>query len=199
MKFELVDRAGMGTRRMNIESLRLGRRKPEFHSENNCITTSLELGTVKEGIFVIASPFEDYDVAELFLINLLYGKGYEEISSILEKIRIVVADPWRKMNLALSRITCLSLVGNKNGIFMVVNDSYSETLNAYRKIKTFSSSDDYVSIYKYLYNNGEATSNELFGTLNLDSLAKTQRLLREAIFIEKIQNDTDITWKLACP
>ena len=197
MNFELVDRAGMGTRRMNIESLRLGRKEPEFFSENNCISTSLELGTVKEGVFVIASPFEDYDVAELFLINLLYGKGYEEISSILEKISVVVTDPWRKVKLALSRISCLSLVGNKNGIFMVVNASHSEALNAYRKIKTYSSSDAYVSIFNYLHDNSEATSSELYDVLNLDSLAKTQRLLREANFIEKIQNDIDVTWRLA--
>lgn len=196
MNFELVDRAGMGTKRMNIESLRLGRREPEFFSINNCISTSLELGTVKEGIFAITSPFEDYDVAELFLINLLYGKGYEEINYILERISTVVTDPWRRVKLALSRISCLSLVGNKNGIYMVVNSSYSDALKAYRKVKVYSSSDAYVSIFKYLYDNREATSGELFEVLDLDSIAKTQRLLREANFIMKDNDGIDDTWRL---
>jgi ATP-dependent DNA helicase RecG len=197
MNFGLVDRAGMGIRRMNIESLRLGRREPKFLPENNCISTSLEIGTVKKGVFVIASPYEDYDVAELFLINLLYGNGYEEIFSVLKNISAVVAEPWRDVQLALKRLSCLSLVGNKDGVFLEVKDSHRESLCAYRKIKSFQSSDAYVSIFRYLYDKGEVTSNELFGILKLDSLAKTQRLLRESRFIDKIQNDSGVTWRLA--
>lgn len=193
---ELAERAGMGTRRMNIESLRLGRKKPRIYSINSCVTNCLELGEVKEGVFVVASPFEGYDVAELFLINILYGKGHEEISSVLQKISEVVADPWREVKLALGRISCLSLVGNKNGVFMVVNDSHKEALKAFRKLRIYSSSDAYVSIYNYLQDNIEATASELHEVLELESLAKTQRLLREAKFIEKIQNETGVTWQL---
>jgi len=196
MSFELVDRAGMGTRRMNIESLRLGRNKPIFRSENNSISTTLELNLVKKGIFAIASPYDDYDVAELFLLNLLYGKGCEEIYYILHQISEIVSDPWREVNKALSRMPFLSMVGNKQGVYIVVNDSHRKLLNAYRKIKVYPSSDNYVSIFRYLFVKNEASCEELNEALAINSRDKTRRLLRDAKFVKKVKSNYGASWEL---
>lgn len=196
MHFDLVDRAGMGTRRMNIDSLRLGRREAVFVSENNHVKTSLEVGSIKEGVFVTTSPYEEYDVSELVMINILYGSGYEEVSVLLEKIGAFVSDPVSQIFASLKRVSCLSFVGNKDGIFVEVDDVHREKLKAYKKVRVYQTSDNYVSIFDYLIKNGIASSAELSRALEISPIAKVQRLLRDASFIEKAQDRTETTWRL---
>ena len=197
MNFRLMDRAGMGTKRMSINALRLGRTSPRFSTAHDCVSVSLDLNTVKEGIWILASSYKDYGVVELLLLNFLYGRGCIKIYSIIEEMKGLVADPWKELYRAIERVGFLTLIGNKEGIYVAVKDSFRDILKAYERIRIYASSASYVAIFIYLQNKGDATCNELFEALTLDSLSQTQRLLREAEFISKKGSGVNTEWYLS--
>jgi len=196
MNFNLVDRAGMGTRRMNRDALMLGRSKPHFNTENENISVSLELNSIKKGVFILSLPYEDYDVVELLLINSLYESGCKNINSVICEVKPITNEPWSDIKKALRRIDFLSLVGNNDGIYIVANDSHREVLKASKTIKTDATSNDYVSIFDYLQENKKASSNKLSAALNIGSLDKAQQLLEGARFISKEGDGVNTTWAL---
>jgi len=195
-KFELLDRAGFGTRRMGIESLRLGRNKPSFREDAGFIHTSLELGAIKEGVYVVASPYEDYDVTELMLINLLYDSGCEVITDIIRELTSVTLDPWQAVQAALPRMPFLSLVGNKHGVYLVVDESHCEVLNAHHQIRVFASSNSYVSIFTHLMIHHSDDARRLANAATNGDVEKVKRLLNSAAFVEKVGRGSNSKWKL---
>lgn len=197
MKFGWVDRAGMGTRRMNIQSLRLGREMPKFRAENNCVYATLELEKIKEGILIVTMPFEDYGVVELFLINSLYGKGVEDIKVAINRMGDVSIDPRRETMSAIARVKPLIMVGNNEGVYVTVDDSYREILNAYQTVQKTDDSDLLVAAYSYLSDKDHSSSNELASELNIGNPKQiSQALKKTKSFVFNQENGVDY-WCLA--
>ncbi len=199
MKFGLVDRAGMGTRRMNIASMKLGREKPVFGTDDGHVFAVLQLDTVKEGIFAISSSYEDYDVPELFLINLIYGKGVVPFDQAEQKLAQFEREPKKAIISAVSKLECIHLgvsKSEKGEIFLVVADNYKIHLNAYEKFDLSDCSKEIVLIYSYLVEKDQASSNELAVKFTLDSPEMVSNMMSSYGFFSKNSAKSVDYWSL---
>ncbi len=190
MKFQVLDRAGMGMKRINIECMRLGRSAAQIEAHNGYIKNTIEIDNIIEDIAVLTTPYKDeYDVVELFLINALYDNSYESIETLISRISPFSENPWRDIERSVSRVDCLDFVANEDGIYVTADQKFKEIMKANLRVKPSKKSSELIATYSYLQKSGSASSEKLQKITGFTKLKSAEDFLNEITFIQK--NDSN--------
>jgi predicted HTH transcriptional regulator len=192
MSLNLMDRAGMGTRRMTINSLKYGRKKPIFSDQNSSIQVVLETNSINEDIFRRTSPYDNYDVSELLIISGLSKSTTVSAGIIYEEIKEFSSTPRTDFCRAIDKLKDLSLVGNESGIELQIKSEPS----FWQKFNLFSSRNNeldlYSKIFMHLMRNESSTLKELSKVMSFKSKKEAQKTLSAIKFV-KTKSTPDLT------
>ena len=122
MNFKLMDRAGQGTKRMTVNSLKYGRKKPVFLNKNNSVEVIFESNSINKDLFVKTAEFNNYDVAEFTIINNLLKISKVDLKTIYDELKSISNTPWLEIKDAIDRIDYIDIEGDNNGAYLKVKD-----------------------------------------------------------------------------
>lgn len=190
MKLQVLDRAGMGMKRINIECMRLGRSAAQIEAHDGYIKNTIEIDNIIEDIAVLTTPYKDeYDVIELFLINALYGDSYESIEVLISKISPFSENPWRDIEKSVSKIDCLHFVANEGAVYVTVDQKFKEIMKANLSVKPSKKTSELIAIYSYLKKFGSAPSEKLQKLISFKKLKNAEIFLNKINFIQKNESN----------
>lgn len=195
MQFQLVDRAGMGVRRMGLGSLIYGREFPKFAESFNCVEVAMQAESVLPGIFVLVQGNPDgYGLIDLILINSLYRKGSISVNEAQKRIRSISANPWISLKESVEKIEEIEFCGSKEGVYIRVNPKWNEFFDIRKTFSVTPTSIKHVKLYDYLMEFGEASNDDITTLLEHKDSSYTSKFLKEAKYVERIGNSRNSRW-----
>jgi len=137
MEFQLVDRAGMGVKRMGLGSLRYGREFPLFAESYNSIEVTMQAESVLPGIFVlVVVDSEQYGISDLILLNSVYRKGVVSVKEARRRIQnLSTKDDWESLKESVKRLEYIELCGTNDDIYVRVNPKWNDFFEIEKKNK----------------------------------------------------------------
>lgn len=197
MNFQLVDRAGMGVRRMGLGSLMYGRQFPIFKEAFESVEVVMLAESVLPGIFVLTQTDPDkYGVVDLIILNSLYRNGSASVIEISKRIKGLVDDAWPAIRDSCDRNLQFDLCGTKEGVFVRVNKQWNTFLDVKKIMRISTTSEKHVKVYDYLLEFGEATNEEITNLLQHKNATHTSAFLREATYARRTGNGAKARWSL---
>lgn len=197
MSFQLVDRAGMGVKRMGLGSLIYGRQFPSFREVYDTVEVIMPAESILSGIFVLTRTDPDkFGIVDLIILNSLYRKGSVSITEISKRVKGVVSDVWPAIKDAVERHSQIELCGTKEGVFIRVRRSWNDFFDVKKTLKISSTSEKHVKVYDYLLEFGDATNEDITNLLEHKNATHTSKFLREASYTKRTGNGSSARWSL---
>ncbi|MBG1265712.1 RNA-binding domain-containing protein [Nostoc sp. WHI] len=197
MQFQLVDRAGMGVKRMGLGSLIYGREFPKFGESFDCVEVAMQAESVLPGIFVLVQANPDtYGLIELILINSLYRKGVISVNEAQKKIRSLSTNAWISLKESVESIEQLEFCGSKDGVYIRVNPKWNEFFDIRKTFSVTTTSTKHVKLYDYLIEFGEASNDDLTTLLEHKNSTYTSKFLKDAEYVYRIGSSRNSRWLL---
>jgi len=197
MDFQLVDRAGMGVRRMGLGSLAYGRQFPKFREVFDTVEVTMHAELILPGIFVLTTMNPDkYGTVDLIILNSLYRNGSASVIELSKRVRGVVRDAWPAIRESAERNEQFELCGTKEGVFVRVTSSWNSFFDVKKTLRISVTSEKHVKVYDYLLEFGEATNEDITNLLGHKSATHTSQFLREASYAKRTGNGARARWSL---
>lgn len=198
MEFQLVDRAGMGVKRMGLGSLMYGREFPKFQESFNSVEVIMQAESVLPGIFVVTQKKPDnYGLIDLIIINSLYRKGAISVNEVIQRVSGVSKNGWLDVKESVERIEQVELCGNKDGIFIRVNPTWNEFFEIRKAFFVqMLTSEKHVKLYEYLMEVGEASNEDITYLLGHKNSTYTSAFLRKSKYVYRTGKSRSSRWFL---
>ncbi len=197
MNFQLVDRAGMGVRRMGLGSLMYGRQFPVFREVFDTVEVTMPAESILPGIFVLTQMNPDkYGIIDLIILNSLYRNGSASVIEISKRAKGLVDDTWNAIQESVERNEQFELCGTKEGVFVRVTNQWNSFLDVKKTLRISLTSEKHVKVYGYLLEFGEATNEDITNLLGHKNAAHTSKFLRDATYAKRTGNGTKARWSL---
>lgn len=197
MQYQLVDRAGMGVKRMSIKSLAYGRAFPKFSELDDTVEVEMQAEAIRPGIFVLTqSNPDDYGISELVILNCLYEVGYVDVGYIEKILSGIFRDPWNTVLESINRMSHVELCGNNDGIFIKVNPVWNDYFKISKHFKSSPNSDKHVEVYRFLRQHVDASNEDVTNLLGYKHAQSTRRFLKDTTYIEKLGSGLNTIYKL---
>ncbi|GHB73136.1 hypothetical protein GCM10008107_23200 [Psychrosphaera saromensis] len=194
MNFNLVDRAGMGVKRMGLGSLKYGREFPTFKEANDTVEVAFSAKALIPAIFVITvESSEDFGLMELILINSLYKVGHISVSDLLKRTKHLKNSGWQEIKEIVEQQQFFELCGNNSGVYVKISKSWSNNFGISKNFKVPRTSEKYVKLYDFLNAYGEATNEDVSNLLN-QSTSHTSLFLKNTEFAKRLGNGPSSKW-----
>lgn len=180
MQFQLVDRAGMGVKRMGIDSLKYGREFPSFAESYNSINVTMHAEYVLPGIFVlIVSDADKYGMSDLILLNSVYRKGVIPVKEARQRIHnLSNINAWESLKESVERLEYIELCGTNDGVFVRVNPKWNDFFEVGKTFKVTKTSAKHVKLYSYLSEYNEASNEDITAVLGHKNGTHTSKFLK---------------------
>lgn len=196
MNYSLVDRAGMGVKRMGIGSLSYGRELPTFEEVYDTVEVSMPANAIIPPIFVLTQRSSDeYSLVDLIILNSLYRVGYKSIPDIARYIKLSTNKPWYEIRETVKRHVHFELCGTKDGVFIRINPSWNKFFDVVKPIKISTTSEKHVKVFDHLLEFNESTNEDITSLLE-QTTAHTSKFLRTALYTNRTGNGRSAVWKL---
>lgn len=198
MAFQLVDRAGMGIKRMGRQSLMYGRRFPKFTEDSECVTVTMHGEALRPGIFV-TSQNDQYglDLPQFYILNMLYKVGYKLIDEVQSELSSVFDLDWEEIIEKIETMQHLQLCGTKEGIFVRVDSTWNYVYEVVSNLRTHAASSKYVQVYKLVKKCGEVSNEDVRKLLAHKGSSQTSQFLRSCKFLENSGSGVSSRWVAA--
>jgi len=197
MSFQLVDRAGMGVKRMGLGSLIYGRQFPSFREVYDTVEVMMPAESILLGIFVLTRMDPDkFGIIDLIILNSLYRNGAASVTEVSKRVKGVVSDVWPAIRDSVDRHNQVELCGTKDGIFIRVTKGWNDFFDVKKTLRISSTSDKHVKVYDYLLEFGEATNEDITNLLGHKNATHTSKFLREASYTKRAGNGSSARWSL---
>jgi ATP-dependent DNA helicase RecG len=198
MEFHLVDRAGMGVVRMNINSLRYGRKFPSFIERDGSVEVTMQGEYLRIGIFILTKDEgTNYGVPELLILNAVYEIGVVSVQTLCKQLAKVVDDPWSAIEHAIEILPSVELCGTRAGIFVRVNPEWNRVLGVTKTFRITSASPKHVSLYRYLIRHGSASNADIKTNLEIKRTSQTSTFLKTASYVRRSGRGPSSLWSLS--
>tara|TARA_R110001583_G_scaffold158217_1_gene310172 strand:+ start:452 stop:2161 length:1710 start_codon:yes stop_codon:yes gene_type:complete len=197
MSFQLVDRAGMGVRRMGLGSLIYGREFPSFRESFDTVEVIMSAKSILPGIFVLTRNNPDmFGIVDLIIFNSLYRNGSASVTELSKRIKGLSNDTWSKIKDAVERHSQIELCGTKEGVFVRVVPKWNSLFDVKKTFKISSTSEKHVNVFDYLLEFDEATNEDITNLLSHKNATHTSKFLRDATYTKREGNGPSARWKL---
>lgn len=197
MSFQLVDRAGMGVKRMGLGSLIYGRQFPSFREAYDTVEVMMPAESILPGIFVLTRMDPDkFGVIDLIILNSLYRNGSASVIEVSKRVKGLVSDVWPAIRDSVDRQNQVELCGTKDGVFIRVTKGWNDFFDVKKTLRISSTSDKHVKVYDYLLEFGEATNEDITNLLGHKNATHTSKFLREASYTKRVGNGSSARWSL---
>jgi ATP-dependent DNA helicase RecG len=195
MQFQLVDRAGMGVKRMGLGSLIYGREFPTFRESFNCVEVAMQAESVLPGIFVLVQGNPDiYGLIDLILINSLYRKGVIAVNDAQKRIRHLSESSWLALKESVERIQQIEFCGDTDGIYIRINPKWNSFFDVIKTFPMTKTSVKHIKLYDYLMEFGDASNDDITNLLEHKDSAHTSRFLRNTKYVYRIGSSRNSRW-----
>lgn len=198
MLFQLVDRAGMGIRRISLRSLQYGRAFPTFKEANNCVEVSMEAKYLRGGIFIVTENLKrDCGLSELIILNSIYEVDRVRIEDIEEKFHIISDTPWDEIKSAMDVIKKYAeMQADRDGVYIKARKVYHEVFNVEKNTKTSRVSEKLIKLYDYLKRHGVASNMNISQLLSYQHSSQTSDFLTKTKFVKRTGSGAAAQWSL---
>jgi ATP-dependent DNA helicase RecG len=195
MEFQLVDRAGMGIKRMGLGSLMYGREFPHFRESFDCVEVIMQAESILPGIFVLVQNNPDaYGLVDLILVNSLYKKGAILVTEAQKRIRSISRNPWQALKESVNRIEQIEFCGTNEGIYIRVNAKWNPFFEVRKTFSVTATSAKHVMLYDYLMEVNEASNDNITTLLEHKNSTHTSSFLRSAKYVHRVGNSRNSRW-----
>jgi ATP-dependent DNA helicase RecG len=195
MQFQLVDRAGMGVKRMGLGSLIYGREFPKFEESFNCVEVVMQAESILSGIFVLVQSKPDiYGLIELILINSLYRKGAILVNEAQRRIRSLSTNLWKDLKDSVERIEQIEFCGSNDGVYIRVNPKWNDFFDVRKTFTVTKTSTKHFKLYDYLMEFREASNDDITTLLEHKNSAHTSKFLRDAKYVYRVGSSRNSRW-----
>ncbi len=143
---------------------------------------------LRPGIFVINQANPEFGIVDMFILNSVYGAGYILLSELENRLGKINENPWAAIDKAMTESSLKNYVeykGNKNGIYIVANDTYKSFFDIKKAMKYTSSSEKYVKLYRFLKEFESGSNEEISNLLGHRHASQTSLFLRKTEFVKK--------------
>lgn len=197
MNFQLVDRAGMGVKRMGMGSLAYGREFPVFREVFDTVEVTLSSKAIIPEIFVRVQGAPDkFSLVDLIIFNSLYRVGYMDIIDLNKRIAGLEGDSWLAIKNSVSKHGEIELCGTNKGIYVRIKPAWANFFKAQNPLKISQTSSKHVKLYGYLYEFKEASNENITELLGHKSTTHTSAFLRQASYTVRKGNGPSARWSL---
>lgn len=200
MDFHLVDRAGMGVLRMGLQSLKYGRAFPLFKERNDSIEVSMQAEYFIAPIFVLTQDFlESMGIAELYIINSVYGVGYVKINDLESKLAKVLPNPWDSISEAMEDskfAEYFEFKGTNSGIYICAKEHQYDFLDIKKPLRITSTSNKHVDVFKFLKKHDKASNEDIKNLLGYKYSSQTSNFLSKANYVMNTSKGRNSKWYL---
>ncbi|BCA28394.1 putative DNA binding domain-containing protein [Pseudomonas otitidis] len=197
MNFQLVDRAGMGVKRMSYGSLAYGREFPIFREIYDTVEVALSAKAIIPEIFVrVQGSSEKFSLVDLIIFNSLYRIGYMDVIDIAKRIDGLEGDAWPAIKNSVQRHNELELCGTNKGIFVRFKPTWASYFKANNPIKISKTSSKHVKLFDYLVEFKEASNENITELLGHKNGPHTSAFLRKASYAVRNGNGPSARWSL---
>jgi ATP-dependent DNA helicase RecG len=197
MNFQLVDRAGMGVRRMGLGSLSYGRQFPIFREIYDTVEVIMPAELILAGIFVLTQTNPGkYGIVDLIILNSLYRNGSASVVEISKRVSSVASDSWLEIQDSVSRHNEIELCGTKEGVFIRITRNWNDFFDVKKTLRISSTSEKHVKVYGYLLEFGEATNEDITNLLDHKNTTHTSKFLKDASYTTRTGHGSSARWSL---
>lgn len=197
MNFQLVDRAGMGVKRMGLGSLVYGRQFPKFRESFDTVEVNMSAESILPGIFVLTRENPDkFGIVDLIIFNSLYRSGVMKTSEISKRIRGLTNDTWLAIREVVKRHPEVELCGTKEGVFVRVVPKWNDFFDVRKTFKISTTSQKHVNVFDYLMEFNEASNEDITKLLMHKNATHTSQFLREATYTKRTGSGPSARWSL---
>ncbi len=199
MQFQLVDRAGMGVKRMGLGSLRYGREFPSFAESYSSIEVTMHAQSVLPGIFVLViSDVDKYGIDDLILLNSVYKKGVIPVKEAIRRIQhLSNINAWQSLKESVQRLEYIELCGTNDGVFVRVIPKWNDFFEVGRTFKVTKTSTKHVKLYSYLSEYNEASNEDITTLLGHKNGTHTSKFLKNAKYVKRTGRARSSRWLIA--
>ncbi|MDF5938682.1 ATP-binding protein [Pseudomonas aeruginosa] len=181
MNFQLVDRAGMGVKRMHFGSPAYGREFPKFREVFDTVEVSLSAKAIIPEIFVkVQAALEKFSVADLVIFNSLYRIGYMDVIELAKRIPTYDGNAWSTIKESVKNHSELELCGTNKGIFVRFKPAWASYFKAQNPLKISQTSAKHVKLFDYLQEFGEASNENITHLLEHKKYSTYERILEKS-------------------
>lgn len=197
MNYQLVDRAGMGVKRMSFGSLAYGREFPIFKEVHDTVEVTLSAKAIIPEIFVrVQGNPTKFNLADLIIFNSLYRIGYMDVIEIMKRISGLEANGWTAIKNSVSKHGELELCGTNKGVFVRFKPAWAIFFQVRKALKISQTSAKHVKLFDYLNEFKEASNENITELLGHKSATHTSAFLREASYVNRKGNGPSARWSL---
>lgn len=197
MNFQLVDRAGMGVKRMNFGSLAYGREFPKFKESYDTVEVTLSAKAIIPEIFVkVQNAPEKFNLSDLVIFNSLYRVGHMNVVELARRISAHDGDSWETIKASVKKHSELELCGTNNGIFVRFKPVWAAHFKAQNPLKISQTSSKHVKLFDYFQEFTEASNENITQLLGHKNTTHTSAFLRKASYAMRTGNGPSAKWSL---
>lgn len=197
MNFQLVDRAGMGVKRMNFGSLAYGREFPTFKESFDTVEVSLSAKAIIPEIFVKVQTSPDkFSLPDLVIFNSLYRIGYMDVIELAKRISAHDGNAWETIKSSVKKHSELELCGTNKGIFVRFKPVWASYFKAQNPLKISQTSSKHSKLFDYLQEFTEASNENITQLLGHKNTTHTSAFLRKATYAMRTGNGPSAKWSL---
>jgi ATP-dependent DNA helicase RecG len=200
MEYQLVDRAGMGILRMSVNSLKFGRKIPEFNEKPEGIEVVMQAEYMRFGIFLLTQKYiPNCGIVELLILNNIYETGYVNISDLENSLENIISNPWEEIMETLDDDTFknyVELKGNNDGVFICPKKGFNSFFEISNPFRGGSNSSKHIKLFKFLKTHGKANNGVLMNHLGYKSAGAASSLLKKANYTYNKGKSRNSTWYL---
>ncbi|SDF21833.1 RNA-binding domain-containing protein [Phytopseudomonas seleniipraecipitans] len=197
MNFQLVDRAGMGVKRMNFGSLAYGREFPSFKESFDTVEVSLPAKAIIPEIFVqVQNAPDSYSVCDLIILNSLYRIGHVDVTELAKRISTHDDNTWKAINTSVENHSELELCGTNAGVFVRFKPNWATYFKVQNPLKISTTSSKHVKLFGHLQEFGEASNENITLLLGHKNTTHTSAFLRKSSYAVRTGNGPSAKWSL---
>jgi ATP-dependent DNA helicase RecG len=197
MNYQLVDRAGMGIKRMGLGSLKYGRKFPTFREVYDTIEVTTEAKAIIASIFVfVQDDPEKFSILDLIIFNCVHRVGHVAITLLAKRFKGISENVWESVNDSMSRHNEIELCGTKEGIFVRLKPKYNSIFDVVRTFKITATSEKHVKLFGYLVEFGGSSNEDITKLLGHRNATHTSAFLREANYAFRKGSSSKAKWYL---
>lgn len=198
MNFQLVDRAGMGVKRMSFGSLAYGREFPQFREVYDTVEVTLSAKAIIPAIFVkVQKATHKYSLVDLIIFNSIYRVGYNGIPELFKRLLGLETNPWQAIKDSVARHGELELCGTNKGIYVRFKPAWNNYFEVRKPLKISKTSTKHVKVFDYLFEFKDASNENITELLGHKSATHTSAFLREASYTLRQGNGPSARWSLS--
>lgn len=200
MKFQMVDRAGMGILRISLSSLMYGRDFPVWKEKLKNIEVRMPAEYFKAEVFLMTQDYiKECSMTDLYIINSLYRVGHINVATLEKDLQRITPTPWINIERSMNRQDMkeyFTYHGNNDGIFICTTARGIITLNVSKAFRTASNSNKHVLLYQYLKRHKFATNEEIKTLLDFKFSTSTSTFLKKCNYLKNSGKSRNSKWSL---